>query len=74
MEEAGGVRSVAPLFQRLLGGLSGDEGHHVDLVEDESEGEVVGTQVRYEGHHVDLVEGEGEGVDEMVGTQVRCVW
>ena len=27
-------------------GLSGDEGHHVDLVEDEGEDEVVGTQVR----------------------------
>ena len=24
--------------------------------------------------HVDLVEGEGEGEDEVVGTQVRCVW
>ena len=27
-----------------------------------------------EEHHVDLVEGEGEGEDEVVDTQVRCVW
>ena len=27
-----------------------------------------------ERHHVDLVGGESEGEDEMVGTQIRCVW
>ena len=46
MEEAGGGSSVPPPFQRLLGGLSEDEEHHVDLVEGEGEDEVVDTQVR----------------------------
>ena len=64
----------SPSIPEAPEGLSEDEEHHVDLVGGESEGEVVGTQVRYEGHHVDLVEGEGEDVDEVVGTQVRCVW
>ena len=55
MEEAGGVRSVAPQFQRLLGVSQTTRSTHVDLVEGEGEYEVVDTQVRYEGHHVDLV-------------------